>query len=121
MLRLLLTICAAVTALTATAEARTPYDGQWSVLIVTEKGECDRAYRYPVRIANGVVSYAGDGSFVISGKVRPNGAVSVSIRHGERSAGGSGRLSSGGGGGGRWSGRSSSTTCSGTWSAEKRG
>src|SRR3954467_14369750 len=26
------------------------FDGSWSVLIVTEKGKCDRAYRYPVKI-----------------------------------------------------------------------
>jgi len=28
-------------------------DGAWSVLIVTTKGDCDRAYRYGVTIANG--------------------------------------------------------------------
>jgi hypothetical protein len=27
------------------------YDGLWSVSIVTEKGDCDRGYRYPVRIS----------------------------------------------------------------------
>src|ERR1044072_8148148 len=42
------------------------FDGQWSVLIVTEKGRCDRAYRYPVRIENGTVGYAGTASFNIS-------------------------------------------------------
>ena len=31
------------------------FDGGWSVLIVTEKGTCDRAYRYPVKIENGSV------------------------------------------------------------------
>ena len=36
------------------------FDGVWSVLIVTEAGECDRAYRYRVRIANGQVRYEGD-------------------------------------------------------------
>ena len=35
------------------------YDGAWSVLIVTEQGKCDRAYRYPVKIENGTVGYAG--------------------------------------------------------------
>ena len=28
------------------AAARTPYDGNWSVLIVTNTGPCDRGYRY---------------------------------------------------------------------------
>ncbi len=32
------------------------FDGLWSVLIVTEKGDCDRGYRYPIRIARGALS-----------------------------------------------------------------
>ena len=36
------------------------YDGLWSVSIVTEKGDCDRGYRYPVRISNGTLVNAGD-------------------------------------------------------------
>ena len=35
-------------------------DGNWSVLIITEKGECDRGYHYEVKVANGRVSYRGD-------------------------------------------------------------
>ncbi len=35
------------------AQARGPYDGNWSVLIVTDSGSCDRAYRYALRIADG--------------------------------------------------------------------
>ena len=31
------------------AMARTPFDGAWSVLIVTDRGTCDRAYRYALR------------------------------------------------------------------------
>jgi hypothetical protein len=42
-------------------------DGTWSVLIITEKGECDAAYRYAVKIANGQVSYAGDASLDMAG------------------------------------------------------
>ena len=34
------------------------FDGGWSVLIVTEKGTCDRAYRYPVKIENGEIGRA---------------------------------------------------------------
>ena len=49
------------------------FDGAWSVLIVTEKGTCDRAYRYPVRISNGSVGYAGEASFNVSGSVGANG------------------------------------------------
>src|SRR6185295_7588115 len=29
------------------------FDGNWSVLIITQSGDCDRAYRYGVRIQGG--------------------------------------------------------------------
>ena len=45
-----------------TADARTSYDGSWSVLIVTDSGTCDRAYRYGLEISNGNVLYGGGGS-----------------------------------------------------------
>ena len=34
------------------------YDGLWSVSIVTTKGDCIASYRYPMRIANGILSMA---------------------------------------------------------------
>jgi hypothetical protein len=58
----------AVPALPAPIAAQANFDGTWSVLIVTEEGTCDRAYRYPVRISNGSVGYAGEASFNV---VRP--------------------------------------------------
>jgi hypothetical protein len=91
------------------------YDGNWSVVIITEKGTCDRSYRYPVRISDGSVGYAGQASFNVSGRVNPNGAVTVRVSRGDRSASGSGRLS-GDYGEGSWSGGE----CSGTWQAERR-
>ena len=66
--------------------SKAAFDGQWSVLIVTEKGRCDRAYRYPVRIENGTVGYAGTASFNISGSVGNNGAVTVTVSRGSQSA-----------------------------------
>jgi hypothetical protein len=42
------------------ATALPAYDGLWSVSIVTEKGDCDRGYRYPIRITRGVLSNAGE-------------------------------------------------------------
>jgi hypothetical protein len=92
------------------------YDGLWSVSIVTEKGDCDRGYRYPVRISNGTLANAGDTVFTITGKVAGSGAVTVSVSAGGRSAIGSGRLA-GNMGVGSWSGGA----CSGSWSAERRG
>jgi hypothetical protein len=97
--------------------ARPNFDGNWSVLIVTEQGTCDRAYRYPVRISGGSVGYAGQASFNVTGSVGANGAVTVTVSRGNQSASGSGRLSLSDGSG-RW--RTASGECSGTWSAERR-
>jgi hypothetical protein len=110
-----------VAAATLPAAARSPFDGLWSVLIVTEQGDCDRGYRYPVAIVNGAVQHApneGDQSFVIAGRVATGGSVRVSVRRGEQYAEGSGRLTPSTGEG-RW--RSPSGGCSGYWQAERRG
>ena len=93
------------------------FDGGWSVLIVTEKGTCDRAYRYPVKIDNGSVGYAGEASFNVSGKVAQNGAVTVTVSRGSTSATGTGRMSATDGAG-IWT--AGSGDCSGTWTAERR-
>jgi hypothetical protein len=61
----------------APAAATPTYDGLWSVVIVTQKGSCDKAYRYPVRIANGAVQNDGPSLINVSGKVGGNGAVTV--------------------------------------------
>jgi hypothetical protein len=56
---------AGVLAFAAAIGAATPagsgpnYDGVWSVVIVTQKGSCDRAYRYPIRIQNGALLNEG--------------------------------------------------------------
>jgi hypothetical protein len=94
------------------------FDGMWSVLIVTERGTCDRAYRYPVRISNGSVGYAGEASFDVSGQVQPNGVVNVRVSRGSQSASGAGRMSLTDGSG-YW--MTAGGECSGTWSAERRG
>jgi hypothetical protein len=93
------------------------FDGGWSVLIVTEKGTCDRAYRYPIKIENGAVGYAGSASFNVTGKVGQNGAVTVTVSRGSNSATGTGRMS-GTDGSGTWT--AASGECSGIWTAERR-
>ena len=108
---------AATVPASAPASARSNYDGQWSVLIVTQKGTCDRAYRYPVKIDNGSVGYAGDSSFTVSGKVGENGAVTVKVARAGQSANGQGKLSATDGSG-MWT--AGSGECSGTWTAERR-
>src|SRR5689334_2728687 len=69
------------------------FDGQWSVLIVTNNGPCDRAYRYGLAIEDGAVSYKGSASVNVKGQVAHNGAVKVRVWAGRQGASGSGRLS----------------------------
>ena len=94
-------------------------DGNWSVLIITEKGDCDRGYRYNVKIANGQVNYDGNAGVNLAGKVAHNGAVNVSIKMGDKGANGSGYLTSTNGSG-TWHGIGSSGSCAGRWEAERR-
>jgi hypothetical protein len=101
------------------AEAGPSYDGLWSVVIVTKAGQCDAAYRYPVRITNGNLGNAGSAPINISGKVAKNGAVVVNVNAGDKSAIGKGRLA-GASGAGSWSGNGNGA-CSGIWEAERRG
>ena len=99
------------------AASKAGYDGAWSVLIVTQKGTCDRAYRYPVQIQNGLVGYAGSAAFTVSGKIGDAGAVTVTVARGSQSATGTGRMSETDGSG-IWT--AASGECSGTWTAERR-
>ena len=100
------------------ASAQRGFDGQWSVLIVTEHGTCDRAYRYGVTIRGGNVTYDG-GVVNLSGRVASNGAVRVRVSSGSAFADGTGRLNRNAGSG-NWSGQSGNSRCSGYWTAERR-
>ncbi|MBV6488349.1 MAG: hypothetical protein GHHEDOFH_02305 [Pseudorhodoplanes sp.] len=110
---------AAASIVGAPAAAQSVFDGRWSVLIVTEKGTCDRAYRYPVRIARGRVNHADPSatSFRIHGRVTAGGSIRVSVSRGNQRADGTGRLARNNGNG-RW--KSSKGECSGYWNAERR-
>jgi hypothetical protein len=104
-----------IAAIAIPAKATGHFDGKWSVVVVTTKGDCDRAYRYPIAIRGATLVNAGDTAFDISGRVQDNGAIAVKISYGDKSALGSGRLS-GASGSGSWAGGS----CAGTWTAERR-
>src|SRR5215467_3643978 len=92
-----------IIAASAPVQATGNFDGRWSVVVVTTKGDCDRAYRYPIDIRGPNLINAGNASFDISGKVGGDGAVAVKISYGDKQAAGSGRLSATGGEG-SWSG-----------------
>jgi len=110
-----LSLVAAV-ALASAAKASVSFDGAWRVTIVTQSGNCDPAYSYPVKVEGGRVVYNGDNNFEVSGSVGESGAVSVTIGRGDQHASGTGKLA-GNAGSGQWTGKSSSTACSGRWEA----
>jgi hypothetical protein len=121
----LTTIVATILALAAiasepsTAFARSIYDGDWSVLIVTQSGSCDATYRYGVQISDGTVIYDGGGPITMQGRVTPKGAVRVIVQSGSQWADGSGKMTRNRGGG-VWRGQGMGSACSGIWQAERR-
>jgi hypothetical protein len=95
------------------------YDGVWSVSIVTLSGDCDRGYRYPLRITGGhVVKADDDPAYAVAGAVGRGGVIAVTVAGGGQSATGYGRLARNVGRG-VW--RTSNGRCSGQWTAERRG
>jgi hypothetical protein len=95
------------------------HDGRWSIEVITQKGDCDRAYRYAVIVEKGEARYAGSEPIAVTGKVAPDGSVKGSIAYGDNRANVLGKLSNAfGDGQWTWSG---SRTCSGVWNAERRG
>src|SRR5260370_2924921 len=115
---LLAASCWTASAAPAAPAGVTQFDGNWSVSIVTDSGECDRGYRYALRIAGGKIYYDNP-SFDISGQVNPGGQVRVVVRAGSQVAVGTGRMSRDYGTG-TWSGQSPTSRCSGHWEAERR-
>lgn len=103
-------------AMTLPAFTATPYDGEWSVVIVTQKGDCERAYRAPITISNGRFINVGVNLVDVSGNVRPDGRISVRVSRGDQSAVGSGHLTPASGNG-SWKGGA----CAGIWTAQRRG
>ncbi|MBN9048836.1 MAG: hypothetical protein J0H78_05190 [Rhizobiales bacterium] len=95
------------------------FDGRWSVVVVTDKGTCDRAYRYEVKVERGRVDYVGDAAIDFAGKVSPAGSVHVDLGKGRSTARATGKLGRDAGAG-TWTGASGNGACSGRWEAERR-
>ena len=108
-------VTASVTFASTTSFAIPRYDGLWSVSIVTTKGDCIASYRYPMRIAHGVLGNGGDIIINVSGRVSGDGSVKAALSHGDTHAVAFGRLAANAG---RGSWRTGS--CSGSWTAERR-
>lgn len=101
---------------TAAAFAGSNYDGAWSLVFVTQRGECDPSYSFGVNIAKGIVSHPNLVRF--TGRVSTNGLVHASVTVQDKYAAGSGRLTKSAGQG-TWKGRSGTARCSGYWTAQK--
>src|SRR6202035_4513841 len=115
-----LSLCATATscfiALTYPAHARSPYDGSWGLVFMTQRGACDPAYTFTVDVSNGVVTHPNLLKF--RGYVAKSGAVRASVTVHDKYASGSGRLSSASGSG-TWSGYAGNARCSGYWTAQR--
>ena len=110
-----LAVLAAVAA-PGTAGAAGAYDGTWTTVFATTKGNCSSGYSVPFLVSGSRVSSAGGGR--VSGSVNRGGAVAVQVSVGASKASGGGRLA-GNSGAGSWSGVITGDRCSGTWQATR--
>jgi hypothetical protein len=102
---------------TADAAARgRAYDGTWTTVFATTRGNCSSGYSVPFLVSGSQVSSAGGGR--VSGLVNRGGAVAVRVSVGASKASGGGRLV-GNSGAGSWSGIITGDRCSGTWQATR--
>jgi hypothetical protein len=113
-------LAAAALAALAVADA-TParaggYDGTWTTVFATTRGNCSSGYSVPFLVHRGRVFAAGGGR--VSGSVSRSGSVAVAVSVGASHASGGGRLI-GNYGSGRWSGIITGDRCSGTWQASR--
>ena len=104
--------------LPGTADARVAgsYDGIWTTVFATTRGNCSSGYSVPFTVTRGRVFSAGGGR--VSGSVSRSGSVAVAVSVGASRASGGGRLV-GNSGFGRWSGIITGDRCSGTWQATR--
>ena len=94
-----------------------PFDGRWSILVVTEKGTCD-VYRWNVGVGGGRITDVGDNIARASGRIDASGRVAVTLTRGADVLAATGALT-GVSGAGRWT--SASRGCAGRWEADRRG
>jgi hypothetical protein len=105
-------LAAGTASLAAPAIAQTPYDGLWSVTVVTKSGSCEPQTRSTLTVTDGKVSAAGAD---VSGSIGREGLVRVSIN----GAFANGQLN-GNAGSGKWNGASAGIPCSGRWEASRQ-
>lgn len=92
------------------------YDGTWTTVFATTRGNCSSGYSVPFLVSGSRVSSAGGGR--VAGSVNRAGGVAVHVSVGASRASGGGRLV-GNRGAGSWSGIITGDRCSGTWQATR--
>jgi hypothetical protein len=92
------------------------YNGTWTTVFATTRGNCSSGYSVPFTVNGNRVSSAGGGR--VSGSINRGGAVAVQVSVGASRASGGGRLA-GNSGAGSWSGIITGDRCSGTWQATR--
>jgi hypothetical protein len=92
------------------------YNGTWTTVFATTRGNCSSGYSVPFTVSGARVSSAGGGR--VSGSVNGAGRVAVHVSVGASQANGGGRLT-GNSGAGSWSGIITGDRCSGTWQATR--
>ena len=98
------------------ASATSRFDGQWNLVFLTQRGDCDSSYNFTVDVVNGNISHPNILTF--RGRVAQSGVVRASVRVGRKFASGSGKLSAAIGRG-VWTGSSGQSRCAGTWAAQR--
>ena len=101
------------------AKAEGKFDGRWSAVLATRSGPCDATYRGAVQVINGIVQVQGAPNNVLSGRVSPNGSVTVrGSLSGNLYGTAWGRLS-GNSGSGSWRVQVQNGECLGVWTAQR--
>ena len=95
------------------ALAQSPYDGLWTVTIVTNSGSCEPTASSTLTVTDGKISAPGTD---VTGSVGHEGLVKVSIN----GAYANGQIT-GNTGSGKWNGASAGIPCSGRWHAARQG
>ena len=111
--RIGLALCAsALTGAISPALAQSPYDGLWTVTIVTNSGSCEPTASSTLTVTDGKISAPGTD---VTGSVGHEGLVKVSIN----GAYANGQIT-GNTGSGKWNGASAGIPCSGRWQASRQ-
>jgi hypothetical protein len=111
-----LAVIAIVAGLASPAWSQAGHDGLWTVEVNVTRGDCPEGASFPVRVAAGRISYAGNLDLEASGTVGADGRVSGAVRRGRDVLNASGRIA-GRSGQGQWV--SPSRACAGTWRARR--